>query len=226
MTDSSKPDHEQVPPADGDTSSAGVSRVRSRTSAPKASAPRQRKGIRALIDTPGPDPNNALASIKLTVGVIAGTHGVRGELKLKLLTDRPETLPGIRTVYLGDSDVPTPVKGFRFQGEQGLILLEGIGNPEDGKRLGGLKVRILGSDAAPLEEGEYFLFQLIGLKAETESGALVGVVTDLLETGAHDVLVIQPESGDELLVPNHPEYVRDILPEEGRIVIVPPVYLN
>lgn len=52
------------------------------------------------------------------------------------------------------------------------------------------------------------------------------MVTDLLETGANDVLVIQPESGDELLVPNHPEYVRDILPEEGRIVIVPPVYLN
>jgi 16S rRNA processing protein RimM len=151
---------------------------------------------------------------------------VQGELKLKLLTDHPEHLPTIRNVYLGDSEEPTEVKGFRFQGDQGLILLDGIDNPEDGKRLGGLKVRILGSDAAPLEEGEYFLFQLIGLKAETESGEAVGIVTDLLETGAHDVLVIQPEEGDELLVPNHPEYVRDILPEEGRIVIVPPVYLN
>jgi 16S rRNA processing protein RimM len=197
-----------------------------RTSAPGASAPRQRRGSKALIQTPGPAPDDTLASIKLTVGVIAGTHGVNGELKLKLLTDHPEHLPTIRSVYLGESDEPTAVKGFRFQGDQGLIQLEGVDNPEDGKRLGGLKVRILGSDAAPLEEGEYFLFQLIGLTAETESGERLGVVSDLLETGAHDVLVIQPDSGDEILVPNHPEYVREVVPDEGRIVVVPPVYLN
>lgn len=228
MTDTSNPEHDKTPPADGDTSTAGVSRARTRArkATPKAGAPRQRKGPRSLIETAGPDPDDALSSIKLTIGVIGGTHGVNGELKLKLLTDHPEHLPTIRTVYLGDSDEPTAVQGFRFHGDQGLILLDGVDNPEDGKRLGGLKVRILGSDAAPLEEGEYFLFQLIGLKAETESGEPIGVVTDLLETGANDVLVIQPESGDELLVPNHPEYVRDILPEEGRIVIVPPVYLN
>ena len=226
MTDTSNPEHDQTTPADGDTSSAGVSRARARTSKPKAGATRQRKGPRSLIETAGPSPDDSLASIKLTVGVIGGTHGVHGELKLKLLTDHPEHLPTIRTVYLGESDEPTKVTGFRFHGDQGLITLEGVDNPEDGKRLGGLKVRILGSDAAPLEEGEYFLFQLIGLRAETESGESVGVVTDLLETGAHDVLVIRPESGDEILVPNHPEYVRNILPDEGRIVIVPPVYLN
>jgi 16S rRNA processing protein RimM len=197
-----------------------------RTSAPRASAPRQRRGSKALIQTPGPAPDDTLASIKLTVGVIAGTHGVNGELKLKLLTDHPEHLPTIRSVYLGESDEPTAVKGFRFQGDQGLIHLDGIDNPEDGKRLGGLKVRILGSDAAPLEEGEHFLFQLIGLTAETESGERLGVVSDLLETGAHDVLVIQPDSGDEILVPNHPEYVREVVPDERRIVVVPPVYLN
>jgi 16S rRNA processing protein RimM len=197
-----------------------------RTSAPRASAPRQRRGSKALIQTPGPAPDDTLASIKLTIGVIAGTHGVNGELKLKLLTDHPEHLPTIRSVYLGESDEPTAVKGFRFQGDQGLIHLDGIDNPEDGKRLGGLKVRIVGSDAAPLEEGEYFLFQLIGLTAETESGERLGVVSDLLETGAHDVLVIQPDSGEEILVPNHPEYVREVVPDEGRIVVVPPVYLN
>jgi 16S rRNA processing protein RimM len=87
-------------------------------------------------------------------------------------------------------------------------------------------VKIAGSDARPLAEGEYFLFQLIGLKAETESGEPLGTVVDLIETGAHDVLVIgeRPETAEQLLVPNHPEFVLEMLPEESRIVIRPPEY--
>jgi 16S rRNA processing protein RimM len=105
-----------------------------------------------------------------------------------------------------------------------LIRLAGIDNPEDGKRLGGLKVRIRGTDAAPLAEGEYFLFQLIGLKAELPSGEPLGEISDLIETGAHDVLVLTTTAGTEMLVPNHPQFVLDIQPAEGRIVIQPPVY--
>lgn len=158
------------------------------------------------------------------MGVIGGTHGVHGELKLKFLTDHPEHLPTIREVFLGESDEPTTVRGFRFHGDQGLILLEGTDNPEDGKKLGGLKVRIRGTDAAPLAEGEYFLFQLIGLRVENPDGDVIGDVTDLMETGANDVLVITTVDGAEMLVPNHPTYVLDIEPDAGRMVVKPPVY--
>jgi 16S rRNA processing protein RimM len=156
--------------------------------------------------------------------VIGGTHGVHGELKLKLLTDHPEHLATVREVFLGDNETPTVVEGFRFSGDQGLIRLAGTDNPEDGKRLGGLKVRIRGTDAAPLAEGEFFLFQLIGLRAELPSGEPLGEVTDLMETGAHDVLVLTTTTGAEMLVPNHPQFVLDIRPAEGRIIVEPPVY--
>lgn len=204
---------------------AGVRRSRPASKTPRRPETRQRRGPRALGDTQGPDPDSNLANIKLTVGVLAGTHGVHGELKLKIVTDHPDHLVTIREVFLGESEEPTAVRGFRFQGEQGLILLEGIDNPEDGKKLGGLKVRIRGVDAAPLAEGEYFLFQLIGLRVENPAGEHIGTVTDLLETGANDVLVVTTVDGAEMLVPNHPTYVLDIQPDAGRMVIEPPVYL-
>lgn len=181
-------------------------------------------GGRALIDTAGPVPGSPVDEVRLTVGVIGGTHGVRGELKLKLLTDHPEHLTTVKQVFLGESDEPTRLLGVRFHGEGALIRLDGVTSPEAGKRFGGLKVRIAGADARPLEEGEYFLFQLIGLSAVTSDGAALGTVTDMIETGAHDVLVITPKAGADILVPNHPRFVLDIDPRHNRIVIDPPVY--
>lgn len=218
------PDHADEPggkagPAPGDRA---VRRPAGPGRNPKA---RQTSRARALIETPGPDPNAALADIRLAVGRIAGTHGVHGELKLKLLTDHPEHLELIDEIYLGESDQPTRLLGVRITQNQALIRIEGIDTPEAGKALGGLVVRIAGTDARPLEDDEYFLFQLIGLDVFDLGGEQVGRVADLMETGAHDVLVIDRGDGvADLLVPNHPEFVKEIDPAARKIVIDPPRY--
>jgi 16S rRNA processing protein RimM len=145
---------------------------------------------------------------------------------MRILTDDPENLQTVSHVYLGERDTPIPLESIRFTNDGALVKLGGTDTPEDASRLSGLTVKIAGTDARPLEEGEYFLFQLIGLKAETEEGDAIGTVIDLIETGAHDVLVIgdRPGTSEQLLVPNHPEFVLEMLPDEGRIVIRPPVY--
>lgn len=194
---------------------------------PKAN-PRHRKPApqRLLIETTGPEPTTPLADVRLSVGRLGGPHGVRGEIKMRLLTDDPDHLKTVKQVYLGERDTPIPLESVRFTNDGALVKLGGTDNPEDASLLSGLAVKISGSDARPLEEGEYFLFQLIGLKAEGEDGEPIGTVVDLIETGASDVLVIaeRPESSEQLLVPNHPEFVLQILPDENRIVIRPPVY--
>lgn len=221
-----QPGSTQTPEAEAAPAS-DVSAAQPARKSPRARKPAPaRKAARSLIDTAGPDPDASLDGIRLTIGVIGGTHGVNGELKLKVLTDHPEHLATLAKVYLGDSDTPTALEGVRFQGDQALIHLAGVTTPEQGKLLGGLKVRIDGSDALPLEEGEYFLFQLIGLAAVTGDGEAIGTVTDILETGAHDVLTIRPESGPDILVPNHPRYVLDIAPQRNQIVIELPVYAS
>ena len=76
-----------------------------------------------------------------------------------------------------------------------------------------------------LAPGEFFLYQLVGLDVRDESGAELGIVTDVLETGANDVFVISPAGGGpDLLIPHVPEVVLDIVPSEGRMVIRPPLY--
>ena len=210
------------------TNSAGTtgestsdSPARSRTTNPR----RRTAAPRKLIQTRGPEPATPVVDVRLAVGTIGSTHGVQGELKMHLLTDQPEHLKTIKQVYLGTSDSPTPLVSIRFHGDGALIKIDGVDTPEEGKKLGGLVVRIDGRDAKPLEADEFFLFQLIGLKAETEDGTVVGEVIDLMETGAHDVLVIQPaRGGDDLLIPNHPEYVIATEPERDRIVVRLPVY--
>lgn len=213
-------------PRDGEptTGSPSVSRPAARVSANR----RRRKPAppRTLIETRGPEPATPLEHVRLTVGRLGGSHGVRGEIKMRLLTDDPDNLVTVTTVYLGERDTPIPLESIRFTNDGALVKLGGTDTPEDAAKLSGLAVKIAGSDARPLEEGEYFLFQLIGLQAELEDGTIAGTVIDLIETGAHDVLVIgqRPDAAEDLLVPNHPEFVPDIDPPNNRIVIRPPEY--
>ncbi len=211
----------------GETPASGLSRARPGRKRSPVAKQKAASSARSLIETRGPDPTTPLADVRLTVGRIAGTHGVNGEVKVRLLTDHPEHLLTLRHVYLGESLQPVKIRSARLQPPIAIIHLDGVNSPEEGKALGGLPVRIPATDAKPLEDGEYFLFQLIGLRAVDADGGHIGDVTDLIETGAHDVLVITPEGGgtrDQILVPNHPQFVLNIAPDEGLIVIRPPDY--
>jgi 16S rRNA processing protein RimM len=195
---------------------------------------RRRRGSsrpQRLIDTKGPAPDASVEDIRLTVGVIVGTHGVRGEMRMTLLTDTPEHLHEIERVYLGDLDTPVALEGVRFHGTGALVTIAGIDTPEAARELRGTPVRIDGRDAVPLEEGETFLYQLVGLRAKTPDGDDLGVVVDIIETGANDVLVIAPEGSrarrspaDEILIPHHRQYVHDVDPAGGTITVTKPVY--
>lgn len=206
----------------------------SESDSPSVSAPRKRpvkkkrvsKRPPTLRETKGPEPTTPVEQVRLTVGRLSGSHGIRGEMRMYLLTDEPDHLKKIKTVYLGERDTEIRLESIRFTDRGALVKLGGTDTPEDAARLSGLNVKIAGSDARPLEPGEYFLFQLIGLKVSNENGEPIGVVTDLIETGAHDVLVIgeRPDSPEDLMVPNHPEFVLEMDPAAGTMVVRPPIY--
>ncbi len=71
----------------------------------------------------------------------------------------------------------------------------------------------------PLEPGEYYHHQLIGLRVKTDSGQVLGVVKDILETGANDILVVRPESGPEILIPVVDEFVLAYDLGQGEITV-------
>jgi 16S rRNA processing protein RimM len=102
------------------------------------------------------------------------------------------------------------------------MRLSGISTPEEGRTFRGQPLRMAGTDAKPLPPGEFRLYQLVGLTALNEDGHPLGRVTDVLETGAHDVFVVTPEGGgSELLLPYHPDVILDIRPEQGQMIVRP-----
>ncbi|HET9658986.1 MAG TPA: ribosome maturation factor RimM [Thermomicrobiales bacterium] len=187
---------------------------------PRAPQRRPPKPSGPLIESPGPDPQTPLDQIFLTIGVVVGTHGIGGDLKVRPVTDAPQQFEALSSVFLGDEARPRKVQQVRFHSGQILLKLRGIGNPEDAATFRSQPIRISGKDAIPLEEGEFLLYQLIGLEAFDEVGTKIGTTVDLIETGARDVFVIRPEDGGpEILLPNTENAVLEIVPAERRMVV-------
>ena len=205
--------------ASGPATARGAGAVRRRPARPRRIPPR-------LSETAGPEPGDPPARVRLTVGTILAPHGVRGEFKVRLQTDDPEHLLTIKRIYLGDEAAPRTVLGARLHAGTALLRLQGISSPETVERFRGAPLRIRGADARPLGANEYFLYQVIGLEAFDEAGNRLGEVTDLIETGANDVLVITPAEGADILLPSHPDVVVAMDPAAGRIVVRPLRYFG
>jgi 16S rRNA processing protein RimM len=74
-------------------------------------------------------------------------------------------------------------------------------------------------DAVKLEENEFFIVDLVGLRVVSDEGMDIGVLTDVLQTGANDVFVVKTDDGDEVLIPYIEQCVPQIHPETGRITV-------
>ncbi len=159
----------------------------------------------------------------LLIGQIAAPFGVRGQIKVKSYTDRPDHLSrNVRTVYLGDQHTPLTLTGV-IEHKPGILVvtLREITSREAADALRGAEIYIRASEAAPLAEDEYFLHQLIGLRASTEDGQSIGQVREVLETGAGQVLVISRPGHTDALVPMVRDFILTLDIANGRIIIRP-----
>lgn len=155
--------------------------------------------------------NNQQKPCYLLLGEILRPHGVRGEIRMRILTDYPERfINDLKTLYLG-TDPKQPgaeqytLKSARFHKEYMLITLAGIHDRNEAEMLRGQKVMIDIENAVPLEEGEYYLYQLVGMTVQTEDGIELGQLREVIETGANDVYIVKGRTYGELLLPAHEE---------------------
>jgi 16S rRNA processing protein RimM len=159
----------------------------------------------------------------LIIGEIAKPHGLLGEMRVVVHTDLPERFTWLETVYLGErrgGDIPQPVPVASVRYHQDWVLLKLVGY-EDRDAAGSLSGRLLyvpESEAIPLEEGDYFLYQLEGLAVYEEDGRLLGRLTGILETGANNVFIVQGDYG-EVLLPDIPEVILTIDFEARRMTV-------
>lgn len=142
----------------------------------------------------------------LLLGEVLRPHGIRGELRVRLLTDHPERINQLEQVFLGsgvdaDDAQPFSVQHMRRNQEYGLLKLKGIDDRNAADLLRGLFVMVDFENAVPLEEGEFYLFQLIGLTVQLEDGSTLGTLVEVLETSANDVYIVDSPTYGEVLVP-------------------------
>ncbi len=148
--------------------------------------------------------------------------GVRGDMKVEVLTSHPEDLAPGQRVFLGEEHRPYEVRRARAQGDSMIIGLQGCDSPEQAEALRGLTIYLARSAAAPLGPNEYYHHQIIGLTVVTEDGEDLGKVEDVLETGANDVYVVRGSRG-EVLLPARVEVVKQVDLAAGTLrVSLPP----
>ena len=135
----------------------------------------------------------------LVIGQVQSARGVGGELRVTILSDAPERFKRLDEVYLGDARKRFRVERGRVHQGKALLKLEGITNRNAAEAWCGAYVYVPIEDAVPLEEGEYYHYQIEGLTVATSEGEKLGRVTEILVTGANDVYVVQGEAGEILL---------------------------
>jgi len=178
-----------------------------------------------LAKSQGPDPSTPVDQAELSVGVIIGTHGLYGEVRVRLLTDDPDHFASLQRVLLGEQRIEREIESIRFNRGVALVQLRGVADIETAESLRGAMLRIPGSEARPLAENEFFLYQVVGIDVRDETGTELGIVTDVIETGANLVFVVTPpDGGKEELYPSIPDVVIDLNPAQGFMVVRPQSY--
>jgi 16S rRNA processing protein RimM len=146
----------------------------------------------------------------LVVGFLRRPHGVKGEMLMDIHTDFPERLKTGVTVFVGDDYQPMVIASRRPHAAGMLLRFRGIKSPEDAGQYRNTRVYVPTVDRPELPEGEYYHHQLIGLNVVTDDGHKLGVLTDILETGANDVYVVRDADGNEVLLPAIPPVILEV----------------
>jgi 16S rRNA processing protein RimM len=158
----------------------------------------------------------AMLDKRIALAAVAGAHGVKGEVRLKLFSERAESLAAHEKLYVGGT--ARRLLTIRDGGKTAVARFEGIDNRSAAEALRGSLVEVDRSALPPLEEGEYYHADLIGLPCVDRDGQAVGTVLAIENYGAGDLLEIELEDGKRSLTPFRPG-IADL--EGGRIVVDP-----
>ena len=160
-----------------------------------------------------PDASNE----RIVIGRVGAAHGIRGELRIIPLTDFPERFAALREVMVGDELLH--IESVKPQGKNFLMRFREYTVREDAQKLTGRLLTVARTEAAPLDEGEYYVFDIVGLTVYDEENNELGTVENVLRTGSNDVYAVRSEDGREILIPALRKVVRTIDVPNGRMTV-------
>jgi 16S rRNA processing protein RimM len=156
---------------------------------------------------------------RVALAAVAGAQGVKGELRLKLFSDSVESLARHSRLYVGGRELA--LLDVKDGGKTAIARFEGIGDRSAAEALRGSLIEIDRDQLPPLEEGEYYHADLIGLPCVDEAGETLGAVVAVENFGAGDLLEVERPNGKRSLIPFH-EPMAQLL---DRQIILDPEFL-
>ena len=152
----------------------------------------------------------------VAVGFVRAPRGVRGELSVEPMTDFAERFePGAAVWAAG---VSYTVAVARPHHKTLLVQFEGIESRDQAEPLRGLLLEVPDVTLAPLEQGRYYRFQIVGMDVVDTEGAPLGQIQEVLETGANDVYIVH-DAESELLIPAIDSVVQNVDIDANRMVV-------
>lgn len=161
----------------------------------------------------------------VALGEIKGSHALRGEVRVQWYGDGPENLARVPEVWLAEGEADAAPERYEVMrtgsGRAGEIrlALRGVSDRNAADALRGKTVLGDAASLLPLPEGEFYWHQLVGCQVVDQHGTPVGVVQELWETGAHDLLVVESPDGERHLLSTARELMPEVDVALGRIVV-------
>jgi 16S rRNA processing protein RimM len=163
--------------------------------------------------------HNSDEPVFVIIGKFRKPHGIQGEIRMTVITDVPELIQPGTKIFVGEKHHPYTIKGIRWHGGDMLVALEELPDRSAVEIFRNVMVYIKGVDFPEPKEGEYYLHQLVGLAVITDQNQVLGKVKEVLITGANDVLLVEPESGRDILLPVIDQVVLEINRDAGHIIV-------
>ena len=157
------------------------------------------------------------ADERITVGLVRGLHGLRGAVRVEVLSDDPERFAVGSVLFADGDDEPLTVAWVGESKPGILVAFDGFHSRESADRL--LDRYLEAVPSAPLPEGSWYWHQIRGLEVRTTEGEVLGNVTDVFRAGEGEVYIVRGGTLGEVLVPSVQGIIVELDPESGHLVV-------
>ena len=157
----------------------------------------------------------------LEIGQIVNTFGIKGMVKIKPFTDDIRRFDKVEKVYIENktSRKEYEIEEVKYHKNMVLMKLKGIDNPEDANLLRQSYLLVDRENEEPLEEGVYYIVDLLGLEVYSDDNKLLGTVQDIFNTGSNDIYDVKDELGKRILLPGIPDVIKEVDLENKKIIV-------
>lgn len=157
----------------------------------------------------------------LQVGIITSTHGIKGEVKVFPTTNDAKRFTKLKTAYidLGTEKMEIHIEQVKFFKKMVILKFKEFQDINEVERFKSKSILVSRDNAVKLEKDEYFIADLIDIRVKTDENEDLGILTDVLETGANDVYVVTTKENKEILIPAIKDCILEVDIEERTMLV-------